>query len=186
MSVAEGRASAAQINGPEAARGLDRARRRYHPHGVSGSTCSIPNLGSPGNPRAVKKPSEAKVCGSNVCYGTAGLHAGCNVATGFVLYDLLISLKDTLHQLAGLYPQLVEIVGLSLRVTLTAVAIATVIGFALGGVLAVYRFPGRNALIALTNALMGLPPVVAGLVVYLFLSTRDPSVCCSCFTRPLL
>jgi tungstate transport system permease protein len=86
----------------------------------------------------------------------------------------LISLNDTLHQLAGLYPQLVEIVGLSLRVTLTAVAIATVIGFALGGVLAVYRFPGRNASIALTNALMGLPPVIAGLVVYLIFSASGP------------
>ena len=44
-----------------------------------------------------------------------------------------------------------------------AVAIAALIGFALGGMLAVYRFPGRGVLAALLNALMGLPPVVAGL-----------------------
>ena len=66
----------------------------------------------------------------------------------------------------ALYPQLTEIVALSLRVTLTAVAIATMIGFVVGGVLAVYRFPGRGAAIAMLNALMGLPPVIAGLSVY--------------------
>jgi tungstate transport system permease protein len=71
-------------------------------------------------------------------------------------------------------PRLIEIIGLSLKVTLTAVAIATLIGFALGGVLAVYRFPGRSAVAALLNALMGLPPVVAGLIVYLFLSNAGP------------
>ena len=53
-------------------------------------------------------------------------------------------------------------------------AIATLIGFAVGGVLAVYRFPGRGAVAALLNALMGLPPVVAGLIVYLFLSNAGP------------
>ena len=126
-----------------------------------------------GKPTGSKKRSEAKVGGSNVCYGTTGLHAGVERRDLFFM-SYLISLKDTLHQLAGLYPQLVEIVGLSLRVTLTAVAIATVIGFALGGILAVYRFPGRNASIALTNALMGLPPVIAGLVVNLFLSASGP------------
>jgi tungstate transport system permease protein len=51
---------------------------------------------------------------------------------------------------------------------------ATLIGFALGGVLAVYRFPGRSAVAALLNALMGLPPVVAGLIVYLLLSNAGP------------
>ena len=82
--------------------------------------------------------------------------------------------RAALWQIATLDPQLIEIIGLSLKVTLTAVAIATLIGFALGGVLAVYRFPGRSAVAALLNASMGLPPVVAGLIVYLLLSNAGP------------
>ncbi len=90
------------------------------------------------------------------------------------MLDLSEAFGAALRQIAALDPQLVEIIGLSLRVTLTAVAIATVIGFALGGVLAVYRFPGRGAVAALLSALMGLPPVVAGLIVYLLLSNAGP------------
>jgi tungstate transport system permease protein len=71
-------------------------------------------------------------------------------------------------------PQLVEIVTLSLRVSLSAVVIATVIGLPLGAAIAVERFRGRHALIVLLNALMGLPPVVVGLVVYLLLSRAGP------------
>jgi tungstate transport system permease protein len=54
------------------------------------------------------------------------------------------------------------------------VALATLIGFTVGGMLAVYRFPGRGAVAAILNALMGLPPVVAGLIVYLLLSNAGP------------
>ncbi|MGF1626515.1 MAG: ABC transporter permease [Alphaproteobacteria bacterium] len=71
-------------------------------------------------------------------------------------------------------PALLEIVGLSLRVTLSAVAIACLVGLPLGAVLAVARFPGRMALVVLFNALMGLPPVVVGLLVYLLLSRSGP------------
>ncbi|MEM9778439.1 MAG: ABC transporter permease [Pseudomonadota bacterium] len=71
-------------------------------------------------------------------------------------------------------PALWAIVLLSLQVSLTAVAIAALIGLPLGAALAVARFPGRQALIVLTNALMGLPPVVVGLMVYLTLSTSGP------------
>lgn len=67
-------------------------------------------------------------------------------------------------------PDLAEIIGLSLRVSLSAVAVATVIGVPLGGALALLRFPGRKTVIVLLNAFMGLPPVVVGLVVYLLLS----------------
>jgi len=81
---------------------------------------------------------------------------------------------SALWQIVTLDPQLLEIIALSLKVTLTAVTIATFIGFAVGGVLAVYRFPGRAAVAAVLNALMGLPPVVAGLVVYLLLSNAGP------------
>ncbi len=69
---------------------------------------------------------------------------------------------------------LLEIVALSLRVSLTAVMLAALIGLPLGAALAVYRFPGRGALVALVNALMGLPPVVVGLVVYLTFSASGP------------
>lgn len=71
-------------------------------------------------------------------------------------------------------PKLSEIVLLSLQVSLTAVAIASVIGLPLGAAMAVNRFTGRRALIVVLNALMGLPPVVVGLVVYLLLSRAGP------------
>jgi tungstate transport system permease protein len=70
--------------------------------------------------------------------------------------------------------KLIEIVLLSLCVSLTAVVIASVIGLPLGAAIAVNRFTGRRALIVVLNALMGLPPVVVGLVVYLLLSRAGP------------
>lgn len=69
---------------------------------------------------------------------------------------------------------LLQIVGLSLRVSLTAVFFAALFGLPLGAAIAVGRFPGRKILIVLLNALMGLPPVVVGLVVYLLLSRAGP------------
>jgi tungstate transport system permease protein len=74
----------------------------------------------------------------------------------------------------GFDSKLIEIVLLSLCVSLTAVAIASVIGLPLGAAIAVNRFTGRRALIVVLNALMGLPPVVVGLVVYLLLSRAGP------------
>jgi tungstate transport system permease protein len=70
--------------------------------------------------------------------------------------------------------ELREIVVLSLGVSLTASICAFVIGAPLGTALAVYRFWGKGALIVLFNALLGLPPVVVGLVVYLLLSRSGP------------
>src|SRR5688572_20587531 len=67
-----------------------------------------------------------------------------------------------------------SIVSLSLAVSLSAVLIASVIGLPLGAAIAVGRFPGRRTLIVLLNALMGLPPVVVGLLVYLLLSRAGP------------
>ena len=71
-------------------------------------------------------------------------------------------------------PTLVAIVSLSLSISLTAVLFATAFGLPLGAALAVLRFPGRNAAVVIVNALMGLPPVVAGLFVYLLLSRSGP------------
>jgi tungstate transport system permease protein len=70
--------------------------------------------------------------------------------------------------------QLLEIILLSLRVSLTAIAVACLIGMPLGAALAIGRFRGRPALLVLVNALMGQPPVVVGLVIYLLLSNAGP------------
>ncbi len=71
-------------------------------------------------------------------------------------------------------PTLVEIVVLSLQVSLTAVALATLVALPVGAALAVASFPGRQVLIVLLNALLGLPAVVVGLAVYLLLSRAGP------------
>lgn len=67
-----------------------------------------------------------------------------------------------------------SIVGLSLTVTLTAVLAASLLGLPLGALLALARFRGRSAVIVIVNGLMGLPPVVAGLIVFLLLSRSGP------------
>ena len=70
--------------------------------------------------------------------------------------------------------QLMEIVALSLKVSVTAVLLAALLGIPLGALLAIRRFPGRTTLTVLVNALMGLPPVVVGLGLYLLLSRSGP------------
>ena len=84
------------------------------------------------------------------------------------------ALSAALALLTGLDSKLVEIVLLSLRVSLSAVAIAALLGLPLGAAIAVGRFRGRQAVIVVLNALMGLPPVVVGLLVYLLLSRAGP------------
>ncbi|MEM7720026.1 MAG: ABC transporter permease, partial [Pseudomonadota bacterium] len=69
---------------------------------------------------------------------------------------------------------LVEIVGLSLYVSITATVIASLAGVLSGAVLALSRFRGRGVVLVIVNALMGLPPVVVGLLVYLYLSRSGP------------
>ncbi len=75
---------------------------------------------------------------------------------------------------AHLDPKFLGIVELSLRVSLIATTLSALIGLPLGAAIAVGSFPGRQALTVLLNALMGLPPVVVGLVVYLLLSRAGP------------
>jgi tungstate transport system permease protein len=70
-------------------------------------------------------------------------------------------------------PELVGIVGLSLRVSLSASAVAMVIGAPLAGMLAINRFWGRQVVV-LVNALLGLPPVVVGLAIYVLLTRSGP------------
>ncbi len=88
--------------------------------------------------------------------------------------DAVSPFRAAMQLILGLDPQFLQIVGLSLSVTLSAVLIAAVIGLPLGALLALARFPGRSAVIVLVNALMGLPPVVAGLVIFLLLSRSGP------------
>jgi len=88
--------------------------------------------------------------------------------------DLSQALSVAFHLMFSGNRELWEIVGLSLSVTLSAVAIATFLGLPAGAFLAFCRFPGRNALIVIFNAAMGLPPVVVGLLIYLLLSRSGP------------
>ena len=88
--------------------------------------------------------------------------------------DLGAAFIAAANLLLTLEPQLVEVIGLTLRVSLSAVVLASLIGMPLGALLALARFPGRALVVTLLNALMGLPPVVAGLFVYLMLSRAGP------------
>ena len=88
--------------------------------------------------------------------------------------DFSQAIASAFALIARLDPELLAIVALSLRVSLTASVIALVIGAPFGAYLAVHRFRGRQALIVLTNAFLGLPPVVAGLGVFLLLSRAGP------------
>ena len=88
--------------------------------------------------------------------------------------DISEAFVTALHLLVSFDPNLIEIVGLSLRVSLSAVALAVLIGLPVGAALALFKFPGKNAIVVFVNALMGLPPVVVGLVVYLMLSRAGP------------
>ena len=87
------------------------------------------------------------------------------IAQGFVAALVMIASLDA---------ELVAIVALSLKVSLSAVVLAAIVALPLGAALAVFRFPGRRVVVVLVNALMGLPPVVVGLVVYLVLSRSGP------------
>jgi tungstate transport system permease protein len=88
--------------------------------------------------------------------------------------EILSAFGQAVSMITSWDADLAEIVLLSLRVSLSAVAIAAAIGLPLGAAVALYRFPGRKAVIVFLNALMGLPPVVVGLIVYLFLSRSGP------------
>src|SRR4051812_35588771 len=76
--------------------------------------------------------------------------------------------------IVGLDQELISIIVLSLRVSLTASLLAFALAAPLGVALAISRFAGRGILVILANSLMGLPPVVLGLAVYLLLSRMGP------------
>jgi tungstate transport system permease protein len=88
--------------------------------------------------------------------------------------DFRAAFFTAIDLLVGLDRDLVAIVGLSLQVSLSAVGLAAVLGLPLGAAVAIWRFPGRTAVGVMLNAMMGLPPVVVGLTVYLLLSRAGP------------
>jgi tungstate transport system permease protein len=90
------------------------------------------------------------------------------------MQSILDSLRGAVALIASGDATLASIVMLSLGVSLGAVVLATLIGMPLGAALAVARFPGRQGFVVVLNALMGLPPVVVGLIVYLLLSRAGP------------
>lgn len=88
--------------------------------------------------------------------------------------DFADALRTAVGLIVSFDSSLRDIVVLSLAVSLTASACAFVIGAPLGTALAIYRFRGRGVLVVVVNALLGLPPVVVGLAVYLLLSRSGP------------
>ena len=88
--------------------------------------------------------------------------------------DLGRAFSLALDLVIRLDPEFVGIVRLSLDVSLTAALVGFALGAPLGGALAVYRFPGRGAALIVINALLGLPPVVVGLLVYVLVSRSGP------------
>ena len=90
------------------------------------------------------------------------------------MLDFTGAALEALRLIAAFDPDLLQIVGLSLYVSLSATVLAAVIGLPLGALVAIASFRGRSLVILLINALMGLPPVVVGLVVYLMLSNAGP------------
>jgi tungstate transport system permease protein len=88
--------------------------------------------------------------------------------------DFSAALATAIALILALDRELLAIVRLSLLVSLSAVGLATLVGLPLGATVAVCRFPGRGMVGALLNAMMGLPPVVVGLALYLLLSRAGP------------
>lgn len=81
---------------------------------------------------------------------------------------------EALTLIVSANPDLMEILGLSVQVSLTALLCSVLLGLPIGTALAIGQFPGKKACVTVLNALMGLPPVVVGLLVYLMLSRSGP------------
>jgi tungstate transport system permease protein len=90
------------------------------------------------------------------------------------MHDIGQAFLAAVGLIRSLDPELIGIIALSLRVSLSATAIAMLLGAPIGGVLAVSHFPGRQGIVVFANALLGLPPVVVGLAIYLMLSRSGP------------
>jgi len=109
-------------------------------------------------------------------FGHGGAHGneGALHVRGYTVSEFAAAVAHAVSMIVTLDAGLVEIVSLSLRVSLCAVVIAAAVGLPFGALIALRPFPGRRAVVVLLNALMGLPPVVVGLAVYLLLSRAGP------------
>lgn len=83
-------------------------------------------------------------------------------------------LKEGLLLIISLDPEIIQTTLLSIQVSVSALLLSAIIGIPLGAVLALKEFPGRKTLLNITYTFMGLPPVLAGLLVFLFLSASGP------------
>jgi tungstate transport system permease protein len=90
------------------------------------------------------------------------------------MHIIIEGLKQALLLIWALDPELIKITLLSLRVSLTALLIAGLVGVPTGSALALKEFPGKRAILNVIYTLMGLPPVLAGLLVYLLLTSQGP------------
>lgn len=90
------------------------------------------------------------------------------------MQDFAAAFLEAFWLIASADSDLLEVIGLSLQVSASAVLVSCVLGLPIGAALAISRFPGRQTVIIGVNALMGLPPVVVGLLVYLMLSNAGP------------
>ena len=88
--------------------------------------------------------------------------------------DLYTAFMTAGQLIFALDPELIRIVLLSLKITLSAVLLAALVGLPIGAFIALVKFPGRTILVAIMNAFMGFPPVVVGLLIYLLLSRAGP------------
>src|SRR5215468_7797645 len=88
--------------------------------------------------------------------------------------DILRALASAVAMFGSFDSELIAIVALSLRVSLSATIIAMLVGAPLAGALAITRFPGQQLIVMLANAMLGLPPVVVGLAIYLLLTRSGP------------
>lgn len=87
---------------------------------------------------------------------------------------MIPAIEQAWHLLFSLDPSTWEIVWLSLRISLTALLIGSLIGLPLGAFLAIKDFPGKKIFITLLNSLMGIPTVIVGVLIYLLLSRTGP------------
>ena len=88
--------------------------------------------------------------------------------------EIATAFQTAFYMVVAFDPDLMEIVGRSLQVNFAAVGAAILVGLPLGAAIAIFHFPGRKVLAVFLNALMGMPPVVVGLIVYLLLSRAGP------------
>jgi len=90
------------------------------------------------------------------------------------LNTLADSFSLSLRLIVDLDPKLAAIIGLSLRMSVGSTLISALVGLPIGALVAIAEFPARGVVVAVLNAMMGLPPVVVGLLVYLLLSRAGP------------